>query len=78
MSLLRPFPLRQLLGSLLFVLLGALPVLAQDDDLLQELEAKAADSTRSRVPDFTLATFKGTHIINSQSVETPGKARCYS
>ncbi|UOQ53202.1 DUF5777 family beta-barrel protein [Hymenobacter cellulosivorans] len=55
------------------LLLGTVPALAQDDDLLRELQAKAADSTHSRVPDFTQATFKGTHIINSQSVETPGQ-----
>ncbi|MCB2407207.1 DUF5777 family beta-barrel protein [Hymenobacter lucidus] len=48
------------------------PALAQDE-LLQELEKKAADSTQTPGPNYTQATFKGTHIINSQSIETPGE-----
>ncbi|GAA4005762.1 DUF5777 family beta-barrel protein [Hymenobacter fastidiosus] len=46
------------------------PAHAQDD-LLKELETQRPDSVRP-ARDITLATFKGTHIINSQSVETPG------
>ena len=38
-------------------------------DLLGELEKQTADSTRREV---VAAIFKGTHIINAQSVETPG------
>ncbi|TGE27023.1 DUF5777 family beta-barrel protein [Hymenobacter metallicola] len=58
----------RLLGSLL-LLASTTPALAQND-LLNELEAKV-DS--SQAPDITQATFKGTHIINSQSIETPGE-----
>ena len=52
---------------LLMALAG--PARAQDD-LLKDLEKQTADSTRREV---VLATFKGTHIINTQSVETPGQ-----
>jgi hypothetical protein len=69
MTLLR-FPVWALLGGLLLV---SGPALAQDD-LLQELEARPADSTQAQLPpEYAQATFKGTHIINSQSVETPGE-----
>lgn len=52
------------------LLLGAsAPALAQDD-LLNELEKETTDPQKREVVQ---ATFKGTHIINSQSVETPGK-----
>ncbi|MBH8570738.1 hypothetical protein I7W91_17720 [Hymenobacter sp. BT584] len=47
----------------------ASPARAQTD-LLQDLERQTADSTKREV---VAATFKGTHIINSQSVETPGR-----
>jgi hypothetical protein len=38
-------------------------------DLLGELEKQTSDSTKREV---VTATFKGTHIINAQSIETPG------
>lgn len=54
-------------------LLGALLALAPgaraQADLLGQLEQAAPPPAREPV----LATFKGTHIINSQSVETPGQ-----
>ena len=57
-------------GLLLAGLLAlASPARAQTD-LLQDLEKQTTDSTRREV---VAATFKGTHIINSQSVETPGQ-----
>ena len=52
----------------LLLLAVAGPARAQDD-LLKELEKQTTDSTRREV---VAATFKATHIINSQSVETPG------
>ncbi|TGE22520.1 hypothetical protein E5K00_17450 [Hymenobacter aquaticus] len=58
-------------GGLLGAALLAGHAAQAQDELLQELEAKA-DSTQA-APNFTQATFKGTHIINSQSVETPGQ-----
>jgi len=51
------------------LLLGAAPAWAQDD-LLNQLEQQTTDPQKREVVQ---ATFKGTHIINSQSVETPGK-----
>ena len=55
------------------LLLGALLALAApahaQADLLADLEKQTADSTRREV---VVATFKGTHIINAQSIETPG------
>ena len=60
------------LAGLLLAAFGLLPTLAQaQDDLLKELDAPHPDSLRP-APDITLATFKGTHVINAQSVETPG------
>ncbi|HEX8329564.1 MAG TPA: DUF5777 family beta-barrel protein [Hymenobacter sp.] len=59
-------PLLALTGLLLAL---ARPAQAQDD-LLKDLEKQTADSTKREV---VAATFKATHIINSQSVETPGK-----
>lgn len=49
--------------------LGFAPAAHAQTDLLGELEKQTADSTRREV---VAATFKGTHIINAQSVETPG------
>ncbi|GAC1598073.1 MAG: DUF5777 family beta-barrel protein [Hymenobacter sp.] len=64
------FPPALLTGLLLAVLVaGAGPARAQAD-LLHDLERQTADSTRR---EAVAATFKGTHIINSQSVETPGR-----
>jgi len=56
-------------ATLLALLLLA-PVAHAQTDLLGQLEKQAAPAP-AREP--VLATFKGTHIINSQSVETPGK-----
>src|SRR6476661_5715207 len=55
-------------GSLVPVLALA-PTARAQTDLLGELEKQTADSARREV---VAATFKGTHIINAQSVETPG------
>ncbi|MBJ6108997.1 hypothetical protein JAO73_08250 [Hymenobacter sp. BT523] len=41
-----------------------------ENDLLRDLEKQTTDSTKR---EAVAATFKGTHIINSQSVETPGE-----
>jgi len=62
------FPLRAAVVVAL-LLLGAAPAWAQDD-LLNQLEQQTTDPQKREVVQ---ATFKGTHIINSQSVETPGK-----
>lgn len=48
---------------------GTRPAHAQTD-LLNDLERQTADSTKREV---VTATFKGTHIINAQSIETPGQ-----
>ncbi len=58
-------------GGLVLAALLALasPARAQTD-LLGELEKQTTDSLKREV---VAATFKGTHIINSQSVETPGQ-----
>jgi hypothetical protein len=56
----------QLLGALL----ALAPAAHAQADLLGQLEKQAAPAP-AREP--VLATFKGTHIINSQSVETPGQ-----
>lgn len=64
------FSTRNLPGVLLGALLAlASPARAQTD-LLNDLEKQTTDSTKREV---VVATFKGTHIINSQSVETPGQ-----
>jgi hypothetical protein len=60
-------PLRA--GLLLAGLLGLTRPAHAQTDLLGDLEKQTADSTRREVVS---ATFKGTHIINAQSVETPG------
>ncbi|MCC3157593.1 DUF5777 family beta-barrel protein [Hymenobacter sp. 15J16-1T3B] len=62
-----PTPLRRLLlsGALL---LGLHLTAAAQDDLLQQLEQQ---TTTQAKPDFATATFKGTRIVNGQSVETP-------
>ncbi|TGE21151.1 DUF5777 family beta-barrel protein [Hymenobacter metallicola] len=56
--------------SLALALLALTPAAQAQDDLLGQLE-KATDDPGKR--EVVQATFKGTHIINSQSVETPGK-----
>ncbi|TGE26014.1 hypothetical protein E5K00_12725 [Hymenobacter aquaticus] len=58
------------LFSLLVALLAFAPAAQAQDDLLGQLEKATADPGKREV---VTATFKGTHIINSQSVETPGK-----
>ena len=55
--------------GLLVAALGLAPAAHAQTDLLGELEKQTPDSTRREV---VAATFKGTHIINAQSVETPG------
>jgi len=55
-------------GLLLAACTLAHPAQAQTD-LLNDLEKQTADSTKREV---VAATFKGTHIINAQSIETPG------
>src|SRR6476469_10074507 len=61
-------PYRYLLLAAALLLAAVGPARAQND-LLGELEKQTADSTRREV---VTATFKGTQIINAQSVETPG------
>ncbi|OON67950.1 DUF5777 family beta-barrel protein [Hymenobacter sp. CRA2] len=61
------FRLLLLGGALLLGL--SLPAAAQDD-LLQQLEQQTKTDAQ---PDFTTATFKGTRIVNGQSIETPAK-----
>jgi Membrane bound beta barrel domain (DUF5777) len=51
----------------LFIMIGSSTLFAQDD-LLKELEQRQAPET-----NYIGQTFKGTRIINSQSVETKGK-----
>jgi hypothetical protein len=58
------------LPLLLGTLLALAPAAHAQTDLLGQLEKQAAPAP-AREP--VLATFKGTHIINSQSVETPGQ-----
>jgi len=57
-------------GLLLALLLAVAGPARAQTDLLADLERQTADSTKREV---VAATFKGTHIINAQSVETPGK-----
>ena len=63
-------PHRYFLALATLLLLGVARPAAAQDDLLKELEKQTTDSTRREV---VAATFKATHIINSQSVETPGQ-----
>jgi hypothetical protein len=65
-----PYPTSLFTGLFVAGMLAlASPARAQDD-LLKDLEKQTVDSTKREV---VAATFKATHIINSQSVETPGK-----
>ncbi|SHI66013.1 hypothetical protein SAMN02745146_1315 [Hymenobacter daecheongensis DSM 21074] len=64
--------IRLFAALLLAALLGHAAPAAAQTDLLKELETQRPDSLPP-ARDITLATFKGTHIINSQSVETPGQ-----
>lgn len=64
-----PYPLLRGAGLLAAWLVLAPTAHAQTQpDLLGQLEKQAANAP----PEVVAATFKGTHIINSQSVETPG------
>ncbi|MBC6610329.1 hypothetical protein H8B15_05325 [Hymenobacter sp. BT507] len=65
--MIRPFLFFRYL-VLLLLLTGATRAYCQND-LLSSLERQTADSLR---PTYTTATFKGTRVINGQSVETPG------
>ncbi|TGE17039.1 hypothetical protein E5J99_08465 [Hymenobacter elongatus] len=56
--------------SLGAALLAVAPAAHAQDDLLGQLEKETTDPQKREV---VTATFKGTHIINSQSVETPGE-----
>ena len=67
----RSAPVFPLLTGLLLagLLAGTRPARAQTE-LLGELEKQTTDSLRREV---VAATFKGTHIINAQTVELPGR-----
>ncbi|WP_229755081.1 DUF5777 family beta-barrel protein [Hymenobacter cavernae] len=56
-------------GLLTMALLLAQTEARAQDDLLKTLEQQATDSARA---EYVQATFKGTRVINGQSVETPG------
>ncbi len=58
------------LAALVAALLALAPAAHAQDDLLGQLEKQTAEPQKREVVS---ATFKGTHIINSQSVETPGQ-----
>lgn len=62
-------PLRRLLLSGV-LLLGLHLRAAAQDDLLQQLEQQATTEAK---PDFATGTFKGTRIVNGQSIETPAR-----
>jgi hypothetical protein len=62
--------LRRSCGGWLVAALLLVSVSAQaQDDLLKSLETQATDSAGA---EYVQATFKGTRVINGQSVETPG------
>ncbi|WP_233168902.1 DUF5777 family beta-barrel protein [Hymenobacter sp. BT523] len=63
------FSLKGLLLACLLAWAGAARA-QTENDLLRDLEKQTTDSTKR---EAVAATFKGTHIINSQSVETPGE-----
>jgi hypothetical protein len=65
----RFYPFSFFSGLVLAACALAHPAQAQTD-LLRDLEKQTTDSVKREV---VAATFKGTHIINSQSVETPGQ-----
>jgi hypothetical protein len=53
----------------IILLMTLLPLLGlSQDDLMKELDKESADET-----NYTFATFKGTRLINGQTVETKGK-----
>jgi hypothetical protein len=58
------------LVGLIAAVLALAPAAHAQADLLGQLEKETTDPAKREV---VAATFKGTHIINSQSVETPGK-----
>jgi opacity protein-like surface antigen len=53
-----------------FILIMAMPALAQDSTLLQQLEDSMQEQWHQ---DLSAGTFKATHIINTPTVEAPGK-----
>jgi len=55
---------------LAFFLLFSSTLLFAQDDLSALLEQETA---KDKITDYTVATFKSTRIINSHSIETPGK-----
>ncbi|WP_231590764.1 DUF5777 family beta-barrel protein [Hymenobacter terrenus] len=57
-------------GLILAALFGLTNPARAQNDLLGDLEKQATDPLKREVVS---ATFKGTHVINSQSIETPGK-----
>lgn len=58
------------LAALVLALLAVAPAARAQNDLLGQLDKETADPAKREV---VAATFKGTRIINSQSVETPGQ-----
>jgi hypothetical protein len=55
---------------LAFFIFATTAAIAQDSSLLNMMNDSMAASTRKRV---TIGTFKATHIVNTQTVETPGR-----
>jgi hypothetical protein len=53
-----------------FILIMAMPALAQDSTLLHQLEDSMQEQWHQ---DVSAGTFKATHIINTPTVEAPGK-----
>lgn len=53
-----------------FFLMSSPVLMAQTDDMMNMLEQS---TTEKKSKNFVKATFKGTRVINAQSVETPGK-----
>ena len=53
-----------------FILIMAMPALAQDSTLLQQLEDSMQEQWHQ---DLSAGTFKATQIINTPTVESPGK-----
>ncbi len=53
-----------------FILIMAMPALAQDSTLLQQLEDSMQEQWQQ---DLSAGTFKATQIINTPTVESPGK-----
>lgn len=56
------------LFSIFFIILTANRLVAQESDLLEELQKGTAEGT-----DYAILTFKGTRLVNGHSVETKAK-----